>query len=287
MQNVNFRSLLWLGLFTPILATAAASHTRANLLLPYTQVEPGASFHAAIEMRMSSGWHIYWKNPGESGAPTRLQWDLPAHFRAGNIEWPVPRKWTVAGLTTYGYSGSVILLVPFRVAPDTPPGVYALSAELNWLECFQTCIPGRQAVSGTVRVGPTSEPRRGKFDRILEAQSLLPGSEFAQDIKISVQWENGDRDGDSDSDERRLLFQIGPISDGEVGRFDFFPDQADDFEISGITDRYTVTSNNVSFRKKILRFSGDWPEKVEGLLVTTTGNPEKTSGVKVKIPVSQ
>jgi DsbC/DsbD-like thiol-disulfide interchange protein len=33
-------------------------------------------------------WHTYWKNPGDSGLPTTLQWTLPAGTQAGDIRGP-------------------------------------------------------------------------------------------------------------------------------------------------------------------------------------------------------
>ena len=44
-------------------------------------------------------WHTYWKNGGDSGGPTKIEWTLPAGVTAGEIQWPPPEKLTVEGLS--------------------------------------------------------------------------------------------------------------------------------------------------------------------------------------------
>ena len=48
----------------------------------------------------------YWKNPGDSGPPTRLTWpELPAGLDAGEIARPVPKRSPCRPLANYGYEG--------------------------------------------------------------------------------------------------------------------------------------------------------------------------------------
>jgi thiol:disulfide interchange protein DsbD len=39
-------------------------------------------------------WHTYWKNPGDSGLPTELRWELPPRCGRGRLarSAPVPHR---------------------------------------------------------------------------------------------------------------------------------------------------------------------------------------------------
>ena len=55
-------------------------------------VEPGKKVMVGLQIIHKPEWHTYWKNSGDSGQPTDLQWTLPAGVTAGEVQWPTPRK---------------------------------------------------------------------------------------------------------------------------------------------------------------------------------------------------
>ena len=59
-------------------------------------VAPGKKVWIGLQLTHQPGWHTYWKNPGDSGLPTTLQWTLPPGVVPGEIAWPVPRKLPLA-----------------------------------------------------------------------------------------------------------------------------------------------------------------------------------------------
>src|SRR3954451_5867088 len=72
-------------------ASARTEHVEAELIAEQATVAPGSTVMAALRLRIESGWHTYWRNPGDSGLPTTLAWTLPAGWQAGAIEWPAPK----------------------------------------------------------------------------------------------------------------------------------------------------------------------------------------------------
>ncbi len=62
--------------------------------------------HLALRQKIKPGWHTYWRNPGDSGEPTRLAWVLPEGWSAGEIIWPVPERQPIGPLVDYGYSNA-------------------------------------------------------------------------------------------------------------------------------------------------------------------------------------
>ena len=63
-----------------------------------------------LRLRIAPGWHTYWQNPGDAGAPPELTLALPEGVSAGPIQWPVPRRLPEGPLMTYGYTGDFLFI---------------------------------------------------------------------------------------------------------------------------------------------------------------------------------
>ncbi len=131
-------------------AAVAAEPLRAELVLP-ASMPAGGTATAAVVLTATDGWHWYWANPGESGMPPRITWDLPPGWTAGEPSWPAPRALTEQGITTYIIERGA-LLVPLT-APATAAGTAAIGATVAWLACQEICVPGRSRVDGVVTIG--------------------------------------------------------------------------------------------------------------------------------------
>lgn len=120
-----------------------ASHVKASLISEVETTQPGQPFWAGIHLKMDQGWHTYWKNPGDSGMATSVQWELPRGFSAGPLQWPEPEKFTDSAGTTYGYKNQVLLPVQIIPPKHLQEGQkITLEANVRWLECNDVCIPG-------------------------------------------------------------------------------------------------------------------------------------------------
>ncbi len=114
---------------------------------------PGQPVWVGLQLTHAPEWHTYWKNSGDSGLPTELQWTLPPGVSAGPIAWPTPRKFPLGNLANYGYDGTVVLPVPLTVSPDFKGEQIDVKLYAAWLVCRKECIPeeGRFALSIPVR----------------------------------------------------------------------------------------------------------------------------------------
>lgn len=125
---------------------------RAQLIAEQESIQPGKPFWVALRMEITPDWHVYWRNPGDSGMATRLSWDIPAGYQAGSIVWPTPSRIAIPPLLNYGYSNQVLLLIPITPpAQPTEPKV-TLKAKADWLVCHEVCIPESADVSITLPV---------------------------------------------------------------------------------------------------------------------------------------
>src|SRR3984893_11851303 len=151
---------------------------RVELVAETASVASAATLWGDVHFAIKPGWHIYWANPGDSGLPTAIEWNLPPGLSAGSILWPVPERFVQGGIGNYGYAGSADLLVPITAAKDLVPGAAAgLAGEASWLVCADICIPGRAqpALSPPAGAGPVAaDPAATAL--LAKIRRLLPGA---------------------------------------------------------------------------------------------------------------
>ncbi|MCP5197128.1 MAG: thioredoxin family protein [Gammaproteobacteria bacterium] len=140
--------LLWSSLQAPVAVSAdgpavvSTAHAVVTLLSEQPQATPGQTLWLGLRFELIPHWHVYWRNPGASGAAPVIRWTLPDGWEAGEIHWPAPRRIRVDPLTNYGYEGVVMFLAPIRI-PDgpLPTGPLSVTADAEWLVCREECVP--------------------------------------------------------------------------------------------------------------------------------------------------
>jgi len=134
-------------------ALMRSERVTATLISDTDRVSPGTPLHLAVRLRMAPGWHTYWQNPGEAGAPPELTWTLSPGATAGEIAWPVPQRLAEGPVMTYAYTHEVVL--PVAVTAGTGPLHVDLSA--TWLVCERICVPEEGRFTLDIPAG-TPEP---------------------------------------------------------------------------------------------------------------------------------
>jgi len=148
-------AVLVLSIAGPALAQTAPAPTHiAARLMAEGPVAPGGTVMLALEMKPQAGWHGYWKNPGDAGFGTVLNWTMAPGASAGEALYPVPRTLVIAGLMNHVYEQAYALLVPVKIPAGAAPGSrlpVALAAE--WLACTdQICVPERAKLTAEIRI---------------------------------------------------------------------------------------------------------------------------------------
>lgn len=132
---------------------ARTEHVTAELVAERDAVQPGQSLQIGLRLQHVPGWHTYWRNPGDSGLPTRIDWQLPAGASVGDIEWPAPKRLPLGPLVNYGYEDELLLPLRFTAPADAVPGQsLQLRAEAHWLVCKEVCIPENATLQLTLPV---------------------------------------------------------------------------------------------------------------------------------------
>ena len=158
---------------TAVAEAPPARHVQATLLAESDAVRPGQPLTLGIRLVMDPGWHTYWRNPGDAGLPTRVRWQLPEGFVAGEIRWPRPIQFRTGPLVSYGYADEVLLLVDVTAPPSIGARDVRIAGRVDWLECQEACLPGKADVAVTlpVRRAASAGPHAALF---AAARRLLP-----------------------------------------------------------------------------------------------------------------
>ena len=119
-----------------------ASTENADIEVIYSDnyLKDGDELIIGLRFRLTPGWHIYWKNPGDSGLPLEVEWNLPEGIEFEEILWPSPELAPLDPLTSYGYYDEVVLPIKFRINSNYNYGS-KFSAFLSFLICEEICIP--------------------------------------------------------------------------------------------------------------------------------------------------
>lgn len=107
-----------------------------------------------IRFDIEPGWHIYWKNPGDSGEPTSIRWTLPEGWKAGELKFPTPKAFDTGGIINYGYENNVTLVTDLYLPSGLTPG--KIQGEALYLICKEACIPGSRKFTVDLSAPPAA-----------------------------------------------------------------------------------------------------------------------------------
>ena len=163
--------------------SADVAHLHVQLVFPDHSLRIGAQNPAGLYFKLEPGWHIYWKNAGDSGEPPHIEWTLPAGIAAGPLQFPAPKRLPLGPLMDFGYENEVLFPFSVNVARTAKPG--PLHAKVDWLVCREVCIPGKAELDENLPLisGPPADGNPADsalFDRLAcELPTSLPKADTA------------------------------------------------------------------------------------------------------------
>jgi DsbC/DsbD-like thiol-disulfide interchange protein len=193
-----------------------AEHLTVELVSDTNSVEPGRPLWVGLHFEMEKQWHIYWRNPGDSGEPPRIRWHLPEGFHPGAIEWPAPARLGSGSVIDYGYEEPVLLPVEIQTPHGLAPGSkVTLSADVSWLVCKDICVPGKAGLTLSLPV----EATRSTVSR---SHALFQAAKLRSPKPIPSTWKV-----EAVSEKDRFVLTI--LGDG-LAKPSFFPLEADQID---------------------------------------------------------
>ena len=171
----------------PASSVVTTNEVRAELMAWAPEgVSAGKPVWLGLQIAHQPEWHTYWKNPGDSGLPTMLEWKLPAGIDPGEIAWPTPKKIPIGTLANYGYENTVLLPVPLTIAPGFNASQLDVKLKAAWLVCRKECIPQEGEFTLSVPVKSSTATNAQAFAAAFAAapKPLVGGVSGSSDIQV-------------------------------------------------------------------------------------------------------
>ncbi len=270
------------------------THGTLELIARTPSIAPGQKLNLGLRFQLDKGWHIYWVNPGDSGEPPRIEWQLPAGLTAGAIEWPTPRRFESGTIVDYGYEDAVLLIVPLKATaslPTQPP--IRIDAKVKLLVCsHEMCVPGKTELTLTLPI--KSPPMLNVRNNVVRKQDVENEHLFAATSQSLPRpapggWKFSVADA---SDSFVLSVNFGSeIADREVTQAIFFP--RSDAQIENAAPQKlqpTTTGFHLTLRKSerllkpiarlqgVIVFSADYSDST---------HPDSNQSYIIDVPISK
>jgi DsbC/DsbD-like thiol-disulfide interchange protein len=259
-------------------ATTPESHqVSVELLADRAAVSPGETLTLGVLFRVKTGWHIYWKNPGDAGLPTSVRFLVPEGWDADRLRWPVPVRFDQpGGIVGYGYADSVLLSARVTVPGRLPSGpTVTIGADVTWLCCEKVCIPGRahaELQMPVVRSGGTAN--RALFtawERQLPIDAETATGPFVVKVRGNIPV-----DGASGTFVAVLHWQVPPV------RVEWFPTSITGLKVETVSLTTEGNQTHLTFTVRILPGQKLSVDRLDTLVVYTDTTGERRG---VNVPV--
>ncbi|MBA4286283.1 MAG: hypothetical protein C0434_12200 [Xanthomonadaceae bacterium] len=292
MRSAPYLIATSLALLLPTTTARAAAvktdHVEAELVAESTTLRPGADQSLALRLQPEPGWHVYWRNPGDSGLATSISWTLPDGLTAGELQWPYPHRETLGPIVNYGYAEQVLLPVTLTVAADLQtPEPLLIRAKAKWLVCKDICIPGSADLDLQLPLASDASPG-GSDERWREAfaktRSELPQPAPA-DWQLRFQIHE-------QPDDKAFALAIRGTGIGSADDLAFFPYANDLINHSATTRRVLDSDGNLRLSQTLSDYFVKAPATVDGVLVIHGSGGDKaweisaTPGSVKRVPPS-
>lgn len=178
MKMMNYRIanifiFLFLTINTYALDQDIPDPVQIKIITDTETVEPGTMIKVGVYFKVDPGWHIYWKNPGDSGLPTKVKHLVPEGFEIKQTHYPVPKTFLREGnILDYGYEDELLLITDIYVPKDTDIKKFKIKSEALWVVCKEVCIAGSREIELQFPVNNTDIIEDDVF--FMSWQSQLP-----------------------------------------------------------------------------------------------------------------
>lgn len=225
-------------------------------MVEHTAAAPGSKVNVGIQLVTDSGWHIYWQNPGDSGEPPRMQWQLPEGVTAGELEWPTPTRLTTTAGTDFGYQGTTVLLSTLQIPVAPPSGTIRVGGELRWLVCHDICLPQSAHLEAAIRMASAASVDEPASQLLQSAAQRLPRPLPARCRPEAAE----------SRESFRLTLATGPATSEPIARAEFFPEEEAQID-NGAPQELTNHGGTMSLTLKKSEYLQQDPKHLKGILV--------------------
>ncbi|SEP66133.1 Thiol-disulfide interchange protein, contains DsbC and DsbD domains [Faunimonas pinastri] len=166
---------------------------------------PETGIDGGIDIALESGWHTYWRFPGDAGMAPEFDFSGSKNVASVEVLYPTPERHTDGDSVSLIYEDEVVF--PLRIKPADPARPVTLRVNAFFGVCADTCLPVR--ASASVDGGP-GQPADPLTDSLLSTYvARLPGLPDKNGLSVMTAKVEGDA----------IAFQarVPPTADGGGG----------------------------------------------------------------------
>lgn len=144
---VPIHLLIFFSFFLCFTEVSSQNLVQPRLLL--SSKDSTQPFYLAVHFTIEPEWHLYWKNPGDTGLPISVGVQVAQPYTTDdNIIFSTPHYLKDDSGVSYIYSNETMLLIPIKppaASKDLPK--FSAQVALKWLVCREKCLTGGDTLS--------------------------------------------------------------------------------------------------------------------------------------------
>ncbi len=251
------------------------SLAEARLVTNSFSSEKDSVISLGVLINLLDDWHIYWRNPGDSGLPTEIEIILPNGITSSEIKFPIPKIFASDEIVNYGYGHQVLFLFDLYIPRNYSLKEINISAKITSLICKEIC----KAFDTTVTINLDLSKdfiADGNISTLFKSTKEML-SQTNHNLNISAF---------SKSDFVYLKILFDQIENQSLNDFHFYPYEAGVFR-NLIVQSITQKENYVELLLEPDPFRTKDPATVEGLLII--GNASEKNQIRkafeIEVPI--
>lgn len=156
----------------------------AKIIVDSYSLEKSRSIPIGVLAELENDWHLYWRNSGDTGIPTSIEFDLPEGISISEILWAVPKVFEFDGLASFGYEKQVLLIAELNIPENFESNSVLITARVKSLICKDVCIPFNTNVSNEIKL-MNSFSAEDEISKLF-SQTRINLPEAKNDFELSV-----------------------------------------------------------------------------------------------------
>ena len=149
-------------------------YSQATLVSETTSLAKGAIGTIGLKIKLEKGWHTYWLNPGDSGAPLGLKLRTSPGVKVERVLFPIPVRHESGPLISFGYDYEVLIPIELRLSSRAGHKI-SVEADVEWLVCEDVCIPAFDKLHLDVPVTELEAVKPSpEFELFQKTRALIP-----------------------------------------------------------------------------------------------------------------
>lgn len=273
-----FIPLIFTGLIIPSFAQEIPTPVRAKLVSDIASVKPGERLGLGVLFDIDPGWHVYWKYPGETGLPTRVEFKVPKGYKVGKLNWPIPLAFKkYDGGIDFGYEKSLLLWTNIDVPQDAEINSKAgIDTAVSWISCKEICIPGKANLEFDFKIADLRKPANTEL--FADWQDSLPFGLSDSGVPFDVEVDK------IKSGENSVLVLVTLDSNSQTKEIAYYPAPGDSLIVQGLKFEANPKGKKteISFVVRAKKGARLFESVLDGLIVFVDSRG-RSSGVELKI----